>query len=606
LNRRIRRSSGLTAAASGLLLFFGCDYSDPTGGSLGSGSLPALDPSVPGSAAGSAPVQRGQEERTAILEGSITLIEQAALQPGGDNFKEAVKKLNQFFEGTNPAEYQLDSAAREYLKTQLPPNVIKDLEDRNWTPKRDTRHIEDCMMYYKIATRVAGTGEDLERVRRVFDWVVRQVQLVPPGWLGSAESPHVVARPYDVLLRGMAVEAEGFWAERAWLFMALCRQLGIDTGLITYTKNSSLEPLVPNDLMNFEREAALLGLRRGPKTPIVWICTALIDDKAYLFDARLGLEIPGPDGTGVATLEQALADPAILERMNLPGLKPYFTSRASLLGSRTKIGILIDSSTGYFLPKMKLLERELAGKSRTILYCDPAEQRDHFVHVLGDRSGGVALWPLPFQVEIQLFENPQYVKSIQSSLFLFQRKFPLVYARVKQLRGELDEAVEDYVKLRFKEDAPSVTDKKELIPPDVQAGLDVYATYFLALADLERHNLDQTERYSLEQAELKFRNTLELLPEPGLSRPYYNMLRWGANANLGRIYEAMKDNRRAIAHQTQPDPTAQNVGNLLRARELLLSDPMAAVVSLPPAPQPQPRAPRPAGPTNASRARVGG
>jgi len=586
------------------VLFFGCDYSDPTGGSLGSGSLPALDPSVPGAVAGATPVQRGQEERTAILEGSITLIEQAALQPGGDNFKEAVKKLNQFFEGTNPAEYQLDPAAREYLKTQLPPNVLKDLEDRNWTPQRDTRHLEDCMMYYKIATRVAGTGDELERVRRVFDWAVRQVQLVPPGSLRAAELPHVYARPYDVLLRGMATEADGFWAERAWLFMALCRQLDIDTGLITYSKNSSLEPLVPNDVLNFEREAALLGLRRAPKTPIVWICTALINDKAYLFDARLGLEIPGPDGTGVATLEQALADPAILERMNLPGLSPYGTSRASLLGSRTKIGILIDSSTGYFLPKMKLLERELAGKSRTILYCDPAEQRDHFVHVLGDRIGGVSLWGMPLEVEIRLFGDSQYVKSIQSSLFLFHPKFPLVYARVKQLRGDLEEAVEEYVKCRFAENAPLVNDKKELIPQDVQAGLDVYATYYLALAHLEQHNLDPTERYYLEQAELKFRNTLELLPEPGPNRPYYNMLRWGANANLGRIDEAMKDNRRAIAYQTQPDPTAQYVGNLLRARELLMKDPMAARVALPPAPPPQPRDPRPAAPANVPRAGV--
>ena len=31
-----------------------------------------------------------------------------------------------------------------------------------------------------------------------------------------------------------------------------------------------------------------------------------------------------------------------------------------------KIGILIDSSQGYFSPKMKLLERDLAGKDRSI------------------------------------------------------------------------------------------------------------------------------------------------------------------------------------------------------------------------------------------------
>ena len=133
------------------------------------------------------------------------------------------------------------------------------------------------MMYYGIANRVAGTGENIDRVRRVFDWVVRQVQLVPPGTLASARLPHVFARPYDVLLRGMATEAEGFWAERAWLFMVLCRQLDIDTGLITYTRSDTLELRVPryeSDSMGLResRQAAgrldLHGLDRRQGLPV--------------------------------------------------------------------------------------------------------------------------------------------------------------------------------------------------------------------------------------------------------------------------------------------------------------------------------------------------
>jgi hypothetical protein len=562
-----------------------CNYSDPEQLDTVADNLPAGLPAA---------LSRGREERAAILEGSIILIEGAALQPGGDNFKEAVKKLNQYFVGTNPAEYQLDLPAREYLKSQLPLNLLNELESSVWSPLGDTRHVEDCMMYYKVATRVAGVGGDLEKVRRVFDWVMRQVQLVPPGSLRAGELAHVYARPYDVLLRGMATEAEGFWSERAWLFMALCRQLGIDSGLITYSRNHALEPSIPKNATNFEAEATLFGLRIGPKPPIVWICAALIDDKAYLFDARLGMEIPGPGGEGVATLDDALADPAILERMNLPGLSPYGTSRASLVGSQTKIGILIDSSPGYFSPKMKLLERELGGKDRTILYRDPAEQRDHFVRVLGDRCGAVALWGLPLEVENGLFHNQRYVQSIQSSLFLFRPEFPLVYARVRHLRGEIKEAIEDYVKFRFAENAPVVNNKKLQIPQEIQDGLDVFATYYMALAHLEGDNVDQ--------AELMFRKTLELLPAPGPNQPYYNMLRWGANANLARIYESKKDNPRAVAYRTQQDPTAQHVGNLLRARELVWDAPMTAADSLPPAPPPKARR----APIPAQRAAAGG
>ncbi len=167
--------------------------------------------------------------------------------------------------------------------------------------------------------------------------------------------------------------------------------------------------------------------------------------------------------------------------MNLPGRLPYGTSRASLLGSPTKIGILIDSSSGFFSPKMRLLQQELAGKYRTILYRDPAEQRDHFVHVLGDRMGEVKLWALPLEVETRLFTDSMFVASIQASLFLFQREFPLVYARVKHLRGEYKEAIAEYIALRFKKDAPLVGNKKQKIKQDVQEGMDIYASYYLAL-----------------------------------------------------------------------------------------------------------------------------
>jgi tetratricopeptide (TPR) repeat protein len=582
LIRLLSTKSVIPALGLVLGLTCGCDYSAPE-------SLPP--PMISGD------IPRAQEERGAILESSITLIQRAALQPGGKNFDLAIQKLNHYFEGTSLQDYQLDLAARAYLETQLTPQMLREVENRNWVP-RDTRHIEDCMMYYGIASRVAGTGEDLERVRRVFDWVIRQVQLVPAGSLRAGQLPQAFARPYDVLLRGMATEADGYWAERAWLFMALCRQLGIDTGLVSYSKSNTLVYQVPRYGSNTEAEAMVMGLRRPPRSPVVWICAALIDDKAYLFDARYGLEIRGSGGSGVATLEQAMADPEILEQMNLPGRMPYGTSRASLVASPTKIGILIDSSSGFFSPKMKLLQRELAGNNRTILYRDPAEQRDHFVRALGNRLGDVKLWALPLDVENRLFGDSMFVKSIQASLFLFQQDFPLVYARVKQLRGEFKEAISDYIKLRLKQDAPLVTNKKATITKDVQEGLDVYSGYYLALAHLESGDLDK--------AELMFRKTLELLPAYGPTQPYYAMFRWGVNANLGRIYEAKKDHRRALECYAQLDPTYQYSGNQIRSRDLVMRDPLAGGAGTPtPSEEEKPKNPDPAHSTPATSAPPG-
>jgi hypothetical protein len=585
------------AVALGLIAvvkMVGCDYSAPSGqpqvvlGRVKPGAVPV---SSRGKAAATslAPVgpARASEERTAILESSITLIKRAALSPGGDNFRLAVQKLNHYFEGTSPSEYVLDNPSREFLKTRFPVAELRELESKTWTPFRDTRHIEDCMMYYGIAMRVAGTGDDLARVRRVFDWVVRQVQLVPPGSLSLATLGQAYARPYDILLRGMATESEGFWAERSWLFMVLCRQLGIDSGLIAYSKSNTLIPTFPRYGSYVETESTLRGARKLPNPPIIWVCTAVIDGKAYLFDARLGLEIPGPDGEGVATLNDAMSDPAVLERMNLPGMTPYGTSQASLVGSPSKISILIDSSPGYFSPKMKLLQSELYGKNRTILYRSPAEQRDNFAKALGNRLGDVELWALPMQVEQRLFTDPNFVKSIQASLVFFRPEWPLLYARIKHLRGDLDASIEEYVKLRFAENAPQVLDKKQTIPKEVQDALDIYATYYLGLAQLEKNKLDE--------ASLMFERVLAMLPAYGPGQPYYNMFRWGAHTNLGRIFESRKDYRSAIAHYSAVDPTTQFVGNQIRARDLVWKDPMAERPDpLPPAPEPQPRVVAPA------------
>ncbi len=341
---------------------------------------------------------------------------------------------------------------------------------------------------------------------------------MPAGSFGSGRLGPAFARPYDILVRGMATEAEGTaWAERAWLFMALCRQLGIDTGLITYTKGNAVNAMLP--------QQAQASPRKAQRPILVWICAVLIGDQAYLFDARLGLEVPGPGGEGVATLEQALADPSILERMNIPGLAPYSTGRAALLASPTKLGVLIDSSPGYFSPKMRLLQRELAGKYRTILFSDPAAQRDNFTHVLGSRAGAVSLWEVPIQVEARLFRDPEYVTAIQSSLFWFKPEFPLIYARVKQLRGDLKEAMEAYVDFRFKVNLPIITDKtkRTTISKDVQDGLNVYAAYYLALAHLENNNLEQAEdmfrQVHRRGARAEARRAASLLPHVPLGGP---------------------------------------------------------------------------------------
>lgn len=534
----------------------GCDYS--------SNRMPPVSGQTfdSGAAASGAPGEGGAgpggladtSMKSAILESVINLIQTAPLQPGGDNFKQAVAKLNNYFEGEPEASYQLSSEAREYLAKEIPADLMKGLE-RTSFELPDARHLEDCMMYHNIAIRVAGTGDDLTRVRRVFDWMVRQVQLVPVNSLAAPNIGQAQVRPYDMLLRGMATEAGGGWSERGWLFMSFCRQLGIDSGLITYTP-------------------------KGAKEPESWICAVLIDGKLYLFDPRLGTPIPGPGGQGIATLDDALTNPAVLGRLDVPGEFTYAPGYAALHGAE-KLGIMLDSSPGYLSPRMLMLQKSLSGKHRTVLFRDPIDQRAQFTKALGKHAADITLWPLPMMVETLLFTNPNFVQATQHALFLFKPEFPLLYARIKQLRGDLPQAITDYMTFRLADNA-TLMDKKTPMPPDIQQALDMYATYFLALAKLEQEEAHNAERF--------FNLTLKLLPAPGPRQPYYYMFRWGAQTNLGLLNEARGANVTAISYYTEPDPTAQHHGNLLRARALVWNDPTGPLPPLLP-PPPEPPAP---------------
>lgn len=562
------RRTGLSAIGLILVSLAGC------GGNTSTVSPASTTSSGGASALSDEPIYavdaKTDEEKQAILKSIIQLIQTASSNPGGTNFDQATELLNQYFLGTPPEEFALSGESRSYLMNRLGDGgekAVKDLENTAFTV-RDARHIEDSLLAYTLAMRIAGDGEDLVRVRRLFDWVTRQVVLVPPNSLAPPNLPQAKARPFDVLLRGMATE-QGGWAERSWLFMSLCRQLNIDTGLILYAPRA-------------------LGILEDPEAAknrqaMMWACAALIDGKPYVFDARLGLPIPSPDGNGVATIDEAINDPTILDSLDLPGLANYPTSAADLAAG--KLIVWVDSTLGRMTPRMRELQKNLTGKNRMILFRDPAEQAVAFKNALGTHFGQTNLWFMPMEVDYLLFNDPSFVEATQYPIQIFDSRFPLLQARMGQLRGELPEAVQRYVGFRFGQDTVEA-DGKTPIPPAVQQVLDLYSTYFLALA-----KLDQNEPA---QAEFLFRETLRLFPEPGPQGPFYGMFRWGAETNLAMIHAAewnaarqnpsadptkLNDARKAatlaIRYFNEPLPTPQYQGNLIRARAIIWEDPFA-------------------------------
>jgi Tetratricopeptide repeat len=510
------------------------------------------------------------KRREILLENFIKLIQTASNNPGGQNFAIATETLNDLFsQGTKPSDFSFSPSSKDFLLRKIydltrqdPEPVFKSLCSDRFTT-RDARHIEDCMLYRIVANRVSGEGDDLTRVRRIFDWTVRNVELVPADSLSGNGLRQAEARPIDVLFRGMATEA-GFWSERGWLFMSLCRQIGIDVGLLTYTPRASI----------------MASPKTAATRPVVpWICAAIIDKKPYLFEQRIGMEIPGPDGTGVATLEEAINDPEVLGRLEIPGISVYGTTPAELANSTSKIGVLIDSSLGYLSPRMRLLQGQLRGEHRTTLFRDPLEQGANFKAAMGARLGLVSLWELPISVEERLFTDPNFVHATKMALQFFDSNYPLLFARTAQLRGDLAEATDKYVALRFAENAVMKNKEKTPIPAEVQRALDFYSTYFLAQCHMDRGNV--------KQAEDLYKKLVDMCPEPGPGRYFYYMLRWGALANLARIAEKNGDRASALSYYAQRFQTNDRHGQMFRARKLVWEHPFDEPAQpLPPAPPP--------------------
>ena len=582
MKRRFCLRLGLVGLAS---IVAGCDYQPRKRpvlpAEIMSGPLPtaggrpstAVRPTIT-STESEAPVEtidpENQKRREIILANFIKLIQSASTNPGGQNFAIATENLNDLFaQGTRPGDFAYPPKSQDFLLKKIfdltgqdPEPVVKSFCSEKFTT-RDARHIEDCMLYRVVANRIAGEGDDLTRVRRIFDWIVRNVALVPAESLSGGGLRQAQVRPADVLFRGMATESGGRWSERGWLFMALCRQIGVDVGLLTFT---------PKPPMMATAAAA------AARQPVVWACAAVVDKKAYLFEQRIGVEIVGPDGTGVATLEEAMTDPAVLARLDLPELSPYGVTASDLASSPSRIGVLLDSSTGYMAPRMRLLQGQLRGEHRTTLFRDLLQQAVNFADAIGrNRLGTVTLWDLPIRVEESLFSDGKFVAATQLSLQFFDGKLPLLYARTAQLRGELVEATNKYVDMRKAENAVMNDKAKTPIPPEVQRAIDFYSTYFLAQCHMDQGNV--------KQAEDLYRQFLGMSPDPGPGRYYYYMLRWGAQDNLARICATRGDRAAAIAYYLQDVKTTDRHGNLLHARDLIWKNPFDEPASpLPPAP----------------------
>jgi hypothetical protein len=323
---------------------------------------------------------------------------------------QVVDRLNQW---VNLQKFDVDWTPDPFMDTMLPKRYVgspwlAQLPDKLFNHEMDGDFLEEATWLRDISNSARGDKlDDLSVAENLFDWTVRNIQLIVPYQPKPGQkaielqslivSPVILSRhlPSDVLLLGY-----GTAQQRAWIFILLARQQGLDAVML-----ATPDP-------------------DHPDQPRPWLPAVLHKDgeheQLYLFDSSLGLPIPGPGGKGIATLDQAVDDPTVLGQLDLDDSHHY-----PIKAAEAKQAIaMIEASPGYLTRRMKLLEAQLVGKERLVLSSSPAETAARLKKV-SHLSSDPQLWTLPYEVLNRRASDAQAPKAIKDVFVLEQAPFLL-------------------------------------------------------------------------------------------------------------------------------------------------------------------------------------
>ncbi len=508
--------------------------------------------------------------------------------PEPEMLRQVVDRLNQWIRvQTPPADWKPDPMLACLPKRLADLPLVKNLDQKE-LGRFDGYALQEAVLTRDAALWARGSAQDeLERAKSLFDWTVRNIQLEPqtPDWVPQF--------PWETLLFG-----RGTAEERAWVFILLARQQGIDAGLLAVRPNPVTQshgtkegqPVANSGRKNEkgkEKKAAKTGLpassvakgsatkqagsdhqqRRPPMpAPRVWCVGVLIEGKVYLFDPALGLPIPGPhgvtrSGTGElsiqpATLAQVVADAGLLRRLDADPAHPYAVRTSDL----KHLSVLLAASPTGLSRRMRLLESHLAGQNKMVLTAAPSAQAERWKAA---KLADVSLWLRPFEtIDVRSHLN---VKSLEARLiamlpFYGEQSAPLLKGRMLHLKGKLagtEGAIHYYLAAR-----PSNRDLLEApvhpLIKQIHALAKQDASFWSGLISYQRASYP---------AAIDYFTTRTLLAAP--NGPWT----FGARYNLGRTYEAAGETKRAILQYESNDLLPDYPGNVLRARWLGQSPP---------------------------------
>jgi hypothetical protein len=392
-------------------------------------------------------------------------------------------------------------------------------------PPSDGTYFEESVWLRGISRQAIGKARDpLEQAGLLFDWTVRNIQLVPAESEGAE-----LDRPHRILLRGT-----GTAEQRAWIFALLARQQHLDVAILALD-----DPAQPGHLRT-------------------WTVAVLSGGRAHLFDPGLGLAVPGPGGEGVATLEQAAGDDALLRRLDLDAEHPYPVRSADL----SRVVALVEAAPPALARRMQILQRHLAGDDRLELAVEAAQTAERWRNCPGVAEA--QLWTLPFESYRALAgRSGDDAPPRTDPVTLGYASVPnLLLGRRQHFHGNLagdGQGAEGIGAAVYYTFSRPPEDFRQHIAPGTPAKqvealnwVRQTSAYWLALITFERGQYDAAIAHFQHRC-------LESDPDG----PWTD----GARYNLARCYEAQGNSEKAVALYRQ-GASPQRHGDLLRARWL--------------------------------------
>lgn len=334
--------------------------------------------------------------------------------------------------------------AEALLARAWKPEEVKRLKQGRFDD-RDAFHIRNSLLFgairREVAKRTTNRNNDLQQIVQLFEYTVRNVELV-------AEHPHKLPMPiFRVLLRG-----KGTAEDRAWIFASLLRQLQVP--------------------------AVLLSPKSAEGNAAHFVVAVMLNQQIYLFDPSLGVPIPAlkadddrPDIKTPATLAQFVKDSRIARSLDVDGRK-YPLKSADLRNPRVQL----IGHRSVWAPHMKQLLSPLYDRCIVYINLEAETEGEGLIsRVTGFGKGfwkkeDLEIWPYPGRVFADYlkmnadqrskmgelfnsFSAPRLIEVIKGAnntnrVVLGPARNRQFDARVGQLQGDYEESVRSYIFVR--------------------------------------------------------------------------------------------------------------------------------------------------------------